>query len=74
MLQTVGGPKKKPRHLSNPWYEQCLNGNLLSTVQASVKTLTVDEYWGLLQIGIMFLAFLAVVLIFVYLAYEKPSA
>lgn len=43
-------------------------------MQASVKTLTVDEYWGLLQIGIMFLAFLAVVLIFVYLAYEKPSA
>ncbi len=36
--------------------------------------MTVDEYWGLLQIGIMFLAFLAVVLIFVYLAYEKPSA
>lgn len=43
-------------------------------MQASVETLTVDEYWGLLQIGIMFLAFLAVVLIFVYLAYEKPSA
>jgi hypothetical protein len=36
--------------------------------------MTVDELWGLIQIGIMFLAFLAVVLIFVYLAYEKPSA
>jgi len=43
-------------------------------VQASVKKMTVDELWGLIQIGIMFLAFLAVVLIFVYLAYEKPSA
>ena len=43
-------------------------------MQASVKALTTDEYWGLLQIGVMFLAFLAVVLIFVYLAYEKPSA
>jgi hypothetical protein len=34
----------------------------------------VDEYWGLLQIGITFLAFLAIIVIFVYLAYEKPSA
>ena len=36
--------------------------------------MTTDELWALIQIGIMFLAFLAVVLIFVYLAYEKPSA
>jgi hypothetical protein len=36
--------------------------------------LTVDEYWDLLQIGVTFLAFLAVIVIFVYLAYEKPSA
>ena len=34
----------------------------------------VDEYWDLLQIGITFLAFVAVIVIFVYLAYEKPSA
>jgi len=36
--------------------------------------LDVDEYWDLLQIGITFLAFVAVIVIFVYLAYEKPSA
>jgi hypothetical protein len=36
--------------------------------------LTTDEFWGLLQIGITFVAFIAVILIFVYLAYEKPSA
>jgi len=36
--------------------------------------LDVDTYWDLLQIGITFLAFLAVIVIFVYLAYEKPSA
>jgi hypothetical protein len=36
--------------------------------------LTTDEFWELLQIGITFLAFLAVIVIFVYLAYEKPSA
>lgn len=35
--------------------------------------MTTDELYGLIQIGIMFLAFLAFVLIFVYLAYEKPS-
>ena len=39
-----------------------------------IGQLTVDEYWDLLQIGITFLAFLAVIVIFVYLAYEKPSA
>jgi uncharacterized membrane protein len=39
-----------------------------------VEALTTDEFWGLLQIGILFLAFLAVIVIFVYLAYEKPSA
>jgi len=36
--------------------------------------LTTDESWSLFQIGITFLAFLAVIVIFVYLAYEKPSA
>ncbi len=36
--------------------------------------MTTDEFWGLLQIGIVFTAFIAVILIFVYLAYEKPSA
>ena len=36
--------------------------------------MTTDEWWDLLQIGITFLAFLAVIVIFVYLAYEKPSA
>jgi hypothetical protein len=36
--------------------------------------LTTDDLWGLLQIGVTFLAFLAVIVIFVYLAYEKPSA
>ena len=36
--------------------------------------MTTDELFGLIQIGITFLAFLAVVLIFVYLAYEKPSS
>jgi ABC-type multidrug transport system permease subunit len=36
--------------------------------------LTTDELWGLYQIGIVFLAFLAVIIIFVYLAYEKPTA
>jgi hypothetical protein len=36
--------------------------------------LTTDEYWELLQIGITFLAFVAVIVIFVYLAYEKPAA
>jgi tetrahydromethanopterin S-methyltransferase subunit B len=36
--------------------------------------LTTDELYGLIEIGIMFLAFLAFVLIFVYLAYEKPSS
>jgi len=30
--------------------------------------------YGLIQIGIMFLAILAFLLIFVYLAYEKPSS
>jgi hypothetical protein len=39
-----------------------------------VEYLTTDDYWDLLQIGITFLAFLAVIVIFVYLAYEKPSA
>jgi len=53
--------------------EHCLNGNLLSTGKVSVRKLTTDEFWGLFQIGIVFLAFLAVILIFVYLAYEKPS-
>jgi tetrahydromethanopterin S-methyltransferase subunit B len=47
---------------------------LLSTRKASVSQLTTDEFWGLLQIGIVFVAFLAVILVFVYLAYEKPSA
>jgi tetrahydromethanopterin S-methyltransferase subunit B len=47
---------------------------LLSTGKASVRKLTTDEFWGLVQIGIVFVAFLAVILIFVYLAYEKPSA
>jgi hypothetical protein len=36
--------------------------------------LTTDELYGLIQIGIMFLAVVAFVLIFVYLAYEKPSS
>ena len=36
--------------------------------------MTTDEAWELFQIGIVFVAFLAVILIFVYLAYEKPSA
>jgi len=36
--------------------------------------LTTDDFWGLLQIGVTFLSFLAVIVIFVYLAYEKPSA
>jgi hypothetical protein len=35
--------------------------------------LDTDTWWGLLQIGVTFLAFLAVIVIFVYLAYEKPS-
>jgi hypothetical protein len=35
--------------------------------------MTTDEMYGLIQVGITFLAFVAVVLIFVYLAYEKPS-
>ena len=34
----------------------------------------VDTAWDLLQIGVTFLAFLTVIVIFVYLAYEKPSA
>ena len=55
-------------------HEECLNGFFLFTVQVSVRKLTTDEFYGLLQIGIIFLAFLAFVLIFVYLAYEKPSA
>ena len=36
--------------------------------------MTTDEFWELFQIGIVFVAFLAVILIFVYLAYEKPAA
>ena len=36
--------------------------------------MTTDDLWDLIQIGITFLAFLAVIVIFVYLAYEKPSA
>jgi hypothetical protein len=36
--------------------------------------LTTDDLWYLIQIGITFLAFVAVILVFVYLAYEKPSA
>jgi hypothetical protein len=36
--------------------------------------LTADESFALIQIGIMFLAVLAFLLIFVYLAYEKPSS
>jgi hypothetical protein len=36
--------------------------------------LDTDALWDLIQIGITFLAFLAVIVIFVYLAYEKPSA
>jgi tetrahydromethanopterin S-methyltransferase subunit B len=47
---------------------------LLSTQKARVRKLTTDEFWGLFQIGIVFVAFLAIILIFVYLAYEKPSA
>jgi len=42
--------------------------------QAGDGNLTTDEFWGLFQIGIVFAAFLAVILVFVYLAYEKPSA
>jgi hypothetical protein len=42
--------------------------------RAGVKDLTTDDFWSLLQIGVTFLAFLAVIVIFVYLAYEKPSA
>jgi hypothetical protein len=33
--------------------------------------LTVDEYYTLVQIGITVLSFVALVLVFVYLAYEK---
>lgn len=36
--------------------------------------MTTDEFWELFQIGITFLAFVAVIVIFVYLAYEKPAA
>lgn len=33
--------------------------------------MTPDEYYGLVQIGITVLAFVALILIFVYLAYER---
>jgi len=33
--------------------------------------LTIDEFYSLLQIGIVALAFVALVLTFAYLAYEK---
>jgi uncharacterized membrane protein len=36
--------------------------------------LTTDELWSLIQLGIVVIAFFAVILIFVYLAYEKPSS
>ena len=36
--------------------------------------MTTDEFWALLQIGVIVVAFFTVILIFVYLAYEKPSA
>ncbi len=36
--------------------------------------MTTDEAWALLQIGVIVVAFFTVILIFVYLAYEKPSA
>jgi len=36
--------------------------------------LTTDDVWDLFQIGLTFLAFVTVIVIFVYLAYEKPSA
>ena len=41
---------------------------------ASDQPLTTDEMYGLIQISIMVLGLLAFVLIFVYLAYEKPSS
>lgn len=36
--------------------------------------MTPDEFFGLVQIGIMVLAFLALLLIFIYLAYERPTS
>jgi uncharacterized membrane protein len=47
---------------------------LVSYRGAGVNNLTTDEFWELLQLGITFIAFVAVIVIFVYLAYEKPSA
>jgi hypothetical protein len=36
--------------------------------------MTADEFFGLVQIGVMVLAFLALFLVFIYLAYERPTA
>lgn len=36
--------------------------------------MTTDEFWSLVQLGVVVTAFFAVILIFVYLAYEKPSS
>ena len=49
----------------------CLNENLRSTQARWRAALTIDEFYSLLQIGIVALAFVALVLTFAYLAYEK---
>ena len=49
----------------------CLNENLRSTQPRWRAALTIDEFYSFLQIGIVALAFVALVLTFAYLAYEK---
>ena len=41
--------------------------------KASVDTLTTDELWALIQIGVVTAAFFTIILVFVYLAYERPA-
>jgi hypothetical protein len=51
--------------------QNCLNQNLRSTQARWRSALTTDEFYTLAQMGIVVLAFVALVLTFAYLAYEK---
>jgi hypothetical protein len=51
--------------------QNCLNQNLRSTQARWRSTLTTDEFYTLVQMAIVVTAFVALVLTFAYLAYEK---
>lgn len=72
MAGSLGAHTSTPRasNLTGP-LGNCLNQNLKSTQARWRSALTTDEFYSLVQIGIVALSFVALVLTFAYLAYEK---